>query len=95
VNAMVTLSKNALAVAKSAEPPFLPTRSSTPLHGVPFTVKDSIDTASENACYRSIDGVTEAKNPVCLQHFSGQSSLRSEQELLKSPKKWVFLTLCG
>ncbi|MGJ7609761.1 MULTISPECIES: amidase [unclassified Variovorax] len=45
VNAIVTLADNALAAAKAAEAAVMAGAALGPLHGVPFTVKDSIDTA--------------------------------------------------
>ena len=45
VNAIVSLAPNALAAAKAAEAAILAGEAVGPLHGVPFTVKDSIDTA--------------------------------------------------
>jgi aspartyl-tRNA(Asn)/glutamyl-tRNA(Gln) amidotransferase subunit A len=45
VNAIVTLADTALELAKSAEADVLAGKELGPLHGVPFTVKDSIDTA--------------------------------------------------
>ncbi|WP_347557740.1 amidase [Robbsia sp. KACC 23696] len=45
VNAIVTLANDALSVAKAAEVAVLAGHELGPLHGVPFTVKDSIDTA--------------------------------------------------
>jgi aspartyl-tRNA(Asn)/glutamyl-tRNA(Gln) amidotransferase subunit A len=45
LNAVVTLSKDALDAAKAAEAMVLAGEVLGPLHGVPFTVKDSIDTA--------------------------------------------------
>lgn len=45
VNAIVTLAGDALALARAAEADVLAGRALGPLHGVPFTVKDSIDTA--------------------------------------------------
>lgn len=45
VNALVTVAESAMAVAKSAEADVLAGKELGPLHGVPFTVKDSIDTA--------------------------------------------------
>ncbi|WP_424753593.1 amidase [Methylobacterium sp.] len=45
VNAIVTVAENALSVAKEAEAAVMAGREIGPLHGVPFTVKDSIDTA--------------------------------------------------
>jgi len=45
VNAIVTLADNALAAAKAAEAAVMAGAELGPLHGVPFTVKDSIDTA--------------------------------------------------
>jgi len=44
VNAVVTVADNALAAAKEAEAAILRGDKVGPLHGVPFTVKDSIDT---------------------------------------------------
>jgi aspartyl-tRNA(Asn)/glutamyl-tRNA(Gln) amidotransferase subunit A len=45
VNAIVTIVDDVLADAKAAESALLAGESIGPLHGVPFTVKDSIDTA--------------------------------------------------
>ena len=45
INAIVTISDGALAAAKAAEAAVLAGNEIGPLHGVPFTVKDSIDTA--------------------------------------------------
>jgi aspartyl-tRNA(Asn)/glutamyl-tRNA(Gln) amidotransferase subunit A len=45
VNAIVTVADGALAAAKAAEQAVVAGRELGPLHGVPFTVKDSIDTA--------------------------------------------------
>jgi aspartyl-tRNA(Asn)/glutamyl-tRNA(Gln) amidotransferase subunit A len=45
VNAIVTIAAGALAAAKAAEQAVVEGRELGPLHGVPFTVKDSIDTA--------------------------------------------------
>jgi aspartyl-tRNA(Asn)/glutamyl-tRNA(Gln) amidotransferase subunit A len=45
VNAIVTIADSALANAKAAEAEVLAGKDLGPLHGVPFTVKDSIDTA--------------------------------------------------
>src|SRR5205823_8253688 len=45
VNAVVTLADGALEAAKAAEAAVLSGEELGPLHGVPFTVKDSIDTA--------------------------------------------------
>jgi aspartyl-tRNA(Asn)/glutamyl-tRNA(Gln) amidotransferase subunit A len=45
VNAIVTLVENALDLAKAAEADVLAGKPLGALHGVPFTVKDSIDTA--------------------------------------------------
>src|ERR1700754_3222052 len=45
LNAIVTVSDDALRAAKTAETAVLQGRELGPLHGVPFTVKDSIDTA--------------------------------------------------
>lgn len=45
VNAIVSLAPDALTAAKAAEAAILAGEAVGPLHGVPFTVKDSIDTA--------------------------------------------------
>ncbi|GJD51741.1 Acylamidase [Methylobacterium crusticola] len=45
VNAIVTVAQGALAAAKQAEAAVMAGEELGPLHGVPFTVKDSIDTA--------------------------------------------------
>ena len=45
INAIVTLADDALDAAKAAEASVLAGEELGPLHGVPFTVKDSIDTA--------------------------------------------------
>jgi aspartyl-tRNA(Asn)/glutamyl-tRNA(Gln) amidotransferase subunit A len=45
VNAIVTIADNALAAARAAEAAVLSGAELGPLHGVPFTAKDSIDTA--------------------------------------------------
>ena len=45
LNAVVTIADSALAAAKAAEAAVLSGAALAPLHGVPFTVKDSIDTA--------------------------------------------------
>jgi aspartyl-tRNA(Asn)/glutamyl-tRNA(Gln) amidotransferase subunit A len=45
INAIVTVADSALAYAKSAEDAVMRGDELGPLHGVPFTVKDSIDTA--------------------------------------------------
>ncbi|WP_298962820.1 amidase [uncultured Methylobacterium sp.] len=45
VNAIVTVAQDALAAAKDAEAAVMAGGELGPLHGVPFTVKDSIDTA--------------------------------------------------
>ncbi|ACU61714.1 amidase [Chitinophaga pinensis] len=46
INAIVTIADNAMEVAKKAENAVLRGNELGPLHGVPFTVKDSIDTAN-------------------------------------------------
>ncbi|WP_423918866.1 amidase [Frigoribacterium sp. 2-23] len=46
INAIVTLNDNALAEAQAADDALAAGEEVGPLHGVPFTVKDSIDTAS-------------------------------------------------
>ena len=45
INAIVSLAENALETAKAAEAAVLAGETLGPLHGVPFTAKDSIDTA--------------------------------------------------
>jgi aspartyl-tRNA(Asn)/glutamyl-tRNA(Gln) amidotransferase subunit A len=45
VNAIVTIADDAMKAAKAAEAAVLSGAELGPLHGVPFTVKDSIDTA--------------------------------------------------
>ncbi|WP_230782479.1 amidase [Sphingomonas sp. Leaf37] len=45
INAIVTVADGAIAAAKAAEAAILAGDDVGPLHGVPFTVKDSIDTA--------------------------------------------------
>src|SRR5258708_11156956 len=45
INAIVTLADDALKAAKAAEAAVLSGEELGPLHGVPFTVKDSIDSA--------------------------------------------------
>jgi aspartyl-tRNA(Asn)/glutamyl-tRNA(Gln) amidotransferase subunit A len=45
INAIVTVADDALKAAKTAEAAVLSGEALGPLHGVPFTVKDSIDTA--------------------------------------------------
>lgn len=45
INAIVTVAERALAQARSAEAAVMRGDDLPPLHGVPFTVKDSIDTA--------------------------------------------------
>src|ERR1700760_3953541 len=45
LNAIVTLADGALEAAKKAEAAVRPDARLGPLHGVPFTVKDGIDTA--------------------------------------------------
>src|ERR1700744_3750063 len=45
VNAIVTLADDALELAKQAETALLRGDELSPLHGVPFTAKDTIDTA--------------------------------------------------
>jgi aspartyl-tRNA(Asn)/glutamyl-tRNA(Gln) amidotransferase subunit A len=45
VNAIVTVADDAMRAAKAAEAAVLSGKALGPLHGVPFTVKDSIDTA--------------------------------------------------
>jgi aspartyl-tRNA(Asn)/glutamyl-tRNA(Gln) amidotransferase subunit A len=45
INAIVSVAENALAAAKAAEAAVLADETLGPLHGVPFTAKDSIDTA--------------------------------------------------
>jgi aspartyl-tRNA(Asn)/glutamyl-tRNA(Gln) amidotransferase subunit A len=46
INAIVTVANNALAVARVAEAAIMRGDKIGPLHGVPFTVKDSIDTSN-------------------------------------------------
>src|SRR4051812_25051234 len=45
INAIVTVAQDALEAARQAEAAVLSGQELGPLHGVPFTVKDSIDTA--------------------------------------------------
>ncbi|KAA0114939.1 amidase [Methylobacterium sp. P1-11] len=45
VNAIVTIAEGAIVIAKEAEAAVMAGKDLGPLHGVPFTVKDSIDTA--------------------------------------------------
>jgi len=45
VNAIVTVAAGALEAARAAEAAVMAGEPLGPLHGVPFTVKDSIDTA--------------------------------------------------
>src|SRR4051812_10920217 len=46
INAIVTVADTAMAYARSAENAVMQGKELGPLHGVPFTVKDSIDTAN-------------------------------------------------
>jgi aspartyl-tRNA(Asn)/glutamyl-tRNA(Gln) amidotransferase subunit A len=46
INAIVTVADTAMAYARSAEDKVMRDDNLGPLHGVPFTVKDSIDTAN-------------------------------------------------
>ena len=46
INAIVTIAETALMSAKDAEAAIMRGDKVGPLHGVPFTVKDSIDTAN-------------------------------------------------
>ena len=45
INAIVTVAEGSLDAAKAAEAAVMAGEELGPLHGVPFTVKDSIDTA--------------------------------------------------
>ncbi len=62
VNAIVTLADGALADAKAAEAAVLNGETLGPLHGVPFTVKDSIDTA---------DVLTQRGSPIFKGRLPG------------------------
>ena len=53
INAIVTTAGTALAAARTAEAAVLAGEALGPLHGVPFTVKDSIDTAGVPTQYGS------------------------------------------
>src|ERR1700728_3612869 len=55
INAVVTLADSALDSAKAAEAAVLRGDALGPLHGVPFTAKDSIDTA---------DALTQRGSPI-------------------------------
>ena len=62
VNAIVTLADRALADAKAAEDAVLNGEPLGPLHGVPFTAKDSIDTA---------DVLTQRGSPIFKGRLPG------------------------
>src|SRR6201995_2910639 len=55
VNAIVTMADGALDAAKKAEKAVMSGAQVGPLHGVPFTVKDGIDTAG---------GLTQGGSPI-------------------------------
>lgn len=66
INAIVTLAGNALESARAAEAAVLRGDELGPLHGVPFTVKDSIDTA---------EVLTQRGSPI----FKGRTGHRCDQ----------------